>query len=277
MPFFPQDDDQCGPSSLAMVLGFDGIAATPAEIRPKVYLPQREGSLQVEMLAAARRYGAVSWQLAPRLDDVLREVGAGHPVIVLQDYGVWPLHVWHYAVVVGHDRERGEVVLRSGEKERLAMPFEALEYTWRNSDRWAMVALPPDAIPASADEPGWSAAVAAFERGAPAPAVRVAYRTLLARWPSSLTGAIGLANVDYAERRLDAAETTLRAAAAAHPDSAVVLNNLAQVLSDEGRHAEALSVIDAALARGGPLQASVERTRRQILERSASGVPVPAR
>jgi hypothetical protein len=32
---------------------------------PQVYLPARKGSLQVEMLAAARRHGLVSYQLAP--------------------------------------------------------------------------------------------------------------------------------------------------------------------------------------------------------------------
>ena len=40
------------------------------------------------MLAAPRRYGMVSYQLAPRLENLLREVAAGIPVIVLQDYGV---------------------------------------------------------------------------------------------------------------------------------------------------------------------------------------------
>jgi hypothetical protein len=29
----------------------------------------------------------------------LREVAAGNPVIVLQDFGVWPVSIWHYSVV----------------------------------------------------------------------------------------------------------------------------------------------------------------------------------
>jgi len=51
----------------------------------------------------------VAYQLEPRLEDVLREVAAGTPVIVLENYGfrIWP--VWHYSVVVGYDLDAGEI------------------------------------------------------------------------------------------------------------------------------------------------------------------------
>jgi len=267
VPFYPQDAYQCGPAALAMLLGHDGIGVTPEEMVPKVYLPERRGSLQVEMIAAARPYGVVPWRLAPRLEDVLREVESGNPVIVLQDYGLWPVRVWHYAVVVGFDRTARTVVLRSGEKQRLELPFAVLEYTWKPSGYWSMVALPPDRIAATASQTDWAAAVAAMERVGRRSASRSAYRTLLARWPDSLTGAIGLANVAYAERDLAEAERVLQGAVAHHPDSAAALNNLAQVLSDRGRHDEALQRIDAAIARGGPLKAAAEATRAGIVGR----------
>ena len=271
VPFYAQTDYHCGPAALAMVLGHDGVGVTPDDLVPKVYLPERRGSLQVEMIAAARSYGVVSWRLAPRLEDVLREVEAGNPVIVLQDYGLWPIRVWHYAVVVGFDRDARKVVLRSGEKQRLELPLAVLEYTWKPSDYWSMVALPPDRIAATASEAEWSAAVAAMERVATRAASRTAYRTLLARWPDSLGGAIGLANVAYADRDLGEAERVLRGAVARHPDAPAALNNLAPVLSDRGRHDEALRLVDRAIARGGPLQASAEETRAGILRRLEAG------
>ena len=267
VPFFAQQDYQCGPAALATVLGFGGLDVTPDALVSKVYLPQRHGSLQVEMVAAPRSYGRVSWRLAPRLEDVLREVEHGNPVVVLQDYGLWPVRIWHYAVVVGFDRAAGKVVLRSGDKPRLELPLAVLEYTWKPSGYWAMVALAPDRIAATAREAEWAEAVAAMERVADRPAARTAWRTLMARWPSSLTGAIGLANVAYAERNLDEAEQVLRRAVSAHPDSAVALNNLAQVLSERGQHAEALQLIDAAIARGGALRGAIEQTRAQIVRR----------
>jgi len=264
VPFFPQKDYQCGPASLATAMSYGGVSVAPDDLVSKVYLPNRGGSLQVEMLAAARSYGLVSWKLAPRFDDLLREVQSGTPVITMQDYGVWPFSYWHYAVVVGFDRETGKAVLRSGEKRRLEIPFAALEYTWKESSYWAMVAVPPDRVPVTATETDWLQAVLAMERVADRKTARAAYAALLRRWPDSLNGAIGLANVDYALGQLPSAESVLRQAVAHHPKSAVALNNLAQVVADQNRDEEALALIDAAVALGGPFASAAQETRAQI-------------
>ena len=116
VPFFPQEEYQCGPAALATVLAASGVKVTPEDLVPQVYLPERKGSLQVEMLAAARRHGLVSYQLAPRFEDLLRELAAGNPVIVLQNLAVGD--GWHYAVAVGYDYDSGMLVLRSGTTER---------------------------------------------------------------------------------------------------------------------------------------------------------------
>ena len=120
-PFFPQEDYQCGPAALAAALVHAGRDATPELLLPQVYLPGRKGSLQAEMLAATRRQELVAFVLAPRLEDLLRELAAGTPVLVLQNLAPWPVDVWHYAVVVGYDHDKGEVILRSGETCALAM------------------------------------------------------------------------------------------------------------------------------------------------------------
>jgi Tfp pilus assembly protein PilF len=59
----------------------------------------------------------------------------------------------------------------------------------------------------------------------------------------------------------------LRDALKRHPDSAVALNNLAQVLADQSRTAEALALIDAAVALGGPFAPAAQRTREEILRK----------
>ena len=267
VPFFPQEDYQCGPAALATSLASFNLKVTPADLVDQVYLPARQGSLQADMLAAPRRYGMVSYQLAPRFEDVLREVAAGTPVIVLQDYGVWPVPVWHYAVVAGYDYPKGELVLRSGVKERLTMPLGVLEYTWKESGYWAMVTVPPDHIPATANETRYLAAVSAMERVGSPEAARTAYTAFLKRWPGNLTAAIGLANAHYVLGELKQAETVLRRAAEDHPDSAIVLNNLAQTVSDQGRDQEALGLINQALALNSPFAATVAETRENILRR----------
>ena len=267
VPFFPQQDFQCGPAALATVLAFRGAPVTPDDLVKRVYLPERRGSLQIEMLASPRSYGLVTMQLAPRLDDLLREVQAGNPVIVLQNYGVWPVPYWHYAVLVGFDRQTGRVVLRSGEKRRLDMPLPVFEYTWKDSGYWAMLATPPDRIPVTATEDQWVTAVAAMERVSSRDATRSAYANAMRRWPDNLNAAIGLSNVLYEDGNFPAAESVLRTANARHPKSVVTLNNLAQVVSDQGRHDEALRLIDEAVAQGGPFLAAMQATGQQIDER----------
>lgn len=268
VPFFPQEDYQCGPSALATSLVHSGVEVTPDALVSKVYIPERQGSLQAEMLATPRQYGRVGYRLEPRYADLVREVAAGNPVVILQDIGLGPITKWHYAVVVGYDYPAGELYLRSGQKKREAMPFTMLEYTWKKSNYWAMVALPPGRIPVTATEETYLPAVAAMERVSDKSASLKAYAAALERWPDSLGASVGVSNQHYALGNLKEAEAVLRRAATRHPDSVVVLNNLAQTLSDQGRNAEALAFIER--AKPDPsLAASVTETRDLIRQRLA--------
>ncbi len=65
-PFFPQEAHQCGPAALATVLNYRHIEVSPDDAHPQVFLPERKGSLQVELTASARRYGLLAYPLAPR-------------------------------------------------------------------------------------------------------------------------------------------------------------------------------------------------------------------
>ena len=271
VPFFPQEDYQCGPAALATAMVSAGVKVTPEELVRHVYIPDRQGSLQAEMLAAPRRYGLVGYQLAPSYGDLLREVAAGNPVVILQDIGVGPLVKWHYAVVVGFDYPAGELYLRSGQKQREAMPFTYLEHTWKKGAQWAMVALPAGRIPVTATEPAYTAAVAAMERVGDKGAVAKAYAAALERWPGNLGASVGLANQYYAKGDLKEAESVLRRASDKHPTSVVLLNNLAQTLSDQGRDAEALVLIEKAGTPEPPFAEAVAETRALIQKRLAGG------
>ncbi len=267
VPFFPQDDYQCGPAALATVLSRAGAKVEPADLVNDVFLPLRQGSLQVEMLAAPRRRGLVTYRLAPRFADLLREVAAGNPVIVLQDTAPGLFTNWHYAVVVGYDYPAGELYLRSGVQQRQVMPFTMLEYTWKTSDYWAMVAMPPGKLPATATETAYLSAITAMERVGSAEAAITAYRTFLARWPGNVAASVALANRYYTMGDLANTEAVLRAASVHNPASVVVLNNLAQALSDQGRNAEALDVIDRADRADSLFAKDVRETRAQIVQR----------
>lgn len=251
VPFHPQEAYQCGPAALATALGHAGATTTPDALVSQVYLPGREGSLQVEMLAAVRRHGLVAYRPAPRLRDILGEIAGGAPVIVLQNLAFGFAPRWHYAVAIGYDLPREEIILRSGTTQRLVMTLSNFERTWARSGHWAMMALPPQRLPATATEDRYVASVVALERVAPA-AARHAYQVALERWPDSLPARIGQGNTAYALGELAAAEAAYREATRRHPGAADAWNNLAQALLDLRRRDEALVAARRAVDIGGP-------------------------
>lgn len=250
-----------------MVFNAAGVVADVESVTPLVYLPGRQGSLQAEMLGATRRSGLVAYPLAPRLEDLLREVAAGTPVVVLLNLSYRFFPVWHYAVVVGYDLDKREVIVRSAGRSREEWSFAFLEFFWKDSNYWSMLALPPGRLPATAGEAEFAAAVAALEQAGKPREAREAYRALLARWPDDLVGLIGLGNVEYALKDLPAAERAFRRASAAHPSSSAALNNLAQTLADLGRLAEAEEVARRAVALEGPLLPQARKTLEEIRAR----------
>jgi hypothetical protein len=271
VPFYPQDDFQCGPAALAMVLGAGGKAIEPEALRPQVYLPDRHGSLQIEMLAAARRNGFVAIELKPSLSDLLTEIAAGNPVLVLQNLALDWYPVWHYAVAIGYDLRTQRISLRSGAERRLQMPLSTFEHTWRRSGYWAMLALPPHRLPASVAAEDYLSAVARLEKAGPLASAREAYERALGRWPDQLMALMGLGNTAYRAGDFEAAEQAFRRATVVYPRSAAAHNNLAQTLADLDRHDEALAEARAAVGLGGPLEDTSLRTLDAIVSRAGRG------
>jgi hypothetical protein len=263
-PFFPQELYQCGPAALAMTLQAAGIAVTPDELKPQVYIPQREGSLQTEMIVAGRRNGALSMTIPPRLDALLREVAAGTPVVVLQNLSLPAIPRWHYAVVIGFDLDAGDIILRSGTTERLVMPLSTFEHTWARSHHWAMVASAPHRIPVTAQEDTAVPAVVALEKTVPAQQAHAAYAAALQRWPNNLALQLGLGNSAYAAGQLESAASAFRHATEAHPQSAPAFNNLATVLAEQGDFDAARMAANRALALGGQWAVAAQATLESI-------------
>jgi tetratricopeptide (TPR) repeat protein len=251
-PFIAQERYQCGPAALAMSLRAAGFAVDADTLVPQVYLPKREGSLQVEMLAAARRNGALSMTIAPRIDALLAELAAGNPVLVLQNLSLPFVPKWHYAVAIGYDVERHDIILRSGTTERLVMPLSTFEHTWARSGYWGMVTLAPGRLPATAGETTVVDALVAFEKSSPPRAAHKLYALALPRWPDNLALALGLGNTAYAAGDKAGAAAAFKSASARHPDSGAAANNLAVALLELGQLAAARAAAEQALALGGP-------------------------
>jgi tetratricopeptide (TPR) repeat protein len=192
------------------------------------------------MIAGARRHGAVATRIPATLEAALREVQAGHPVVVLLNLGLKWVPVWHYAVLVGYDIEAGDVLLRSGRTRRASLLMRTFEHTWKRSGSWAFVALPPGQWPATAQEAAVVEASVGYERVAPPDKAVAAYRSALARWPDNLSLQMGLGNTLYAAGDKNAAASAFRVAAERHR-SAPAWINLASTLLELDHADEALA------------------------------------
>lgn len=264
-PFFPQERYQCGPASLAMVLQATGVEVLPEDLAPHVYIPERRGSLQVEMIAAARTYDRIPYILQPSLDALLAELDAGHPVLVMQNLGwdVYPL--WHYAVVIGYRPARDEIVLRSGVTERLVADAGAFMDDWSKAGLWGVAVLRPDEPPAADDSRGYLRAVADMEEAGRYTAAARAYAAATERWPDEPAAWLGLGNARYALGDAAGAESAYREALTRREDLTVARNNLAQLLAERGCTAAAGREIERALANAPPgLTDALRATRDEI-------------
>jgi tetratricopeptide (TPR) repeat protein len=275
VPFHPQREHYCGPAALATVLGWSGQAASQDALAAEVYTPGRDGTLSHDLAAAASRHGRLAAAVAD-LPALLREVAAGHPVLVLQNLGLDWFPQWHYAVVVGYDLDAGELVLRSCEEQRRVVALDTFARTWARADGWAIVILPPGRLPASAGEEALVSAAAGLERAGRAADAALAYDTILGRWPDSLGALIGRGNALYAAGDLAGAEAAYRSALERHSGAAVAWNNLADVLAARGETDAAIMAAGRAVALGGPHAATYRQTLNEISDKHAQTAPPPS-
>lgn len=265
-PFFAQQRYQCGPAALATVLAASGVEVTADELVPKVYLPGRRGSLQPELVAAARSRGRVPYVLPPETSALLAVVAGGEPVLVLQKFGAGPWPGWHYAVLVGYDAARDLVVLRSGLEPRKETSASHFLASWHRGGGWALATLQPGVVPPQADLERYMAAAAGLEAAGRPRDAAPAYAAAARHWPDAALPRLALANLAYASGDLVTAERGYRDAIRLDPGSVAARNNRAEVLNRMGCPVAARREIEAArgLAAGGPLAREVEATAREI-------------
>lgn len=270
VPFNPQSKFQCGPAALATVLQANAIAVTADDLTDRVYIPDRRGSLQLEMQAAARSYGLVAHLIDGQLQALLQEISSGRPVLVLQNLGIDWLPRWHYAVVVGYDLEAERILLRSGTAERYSMPISVFELTWARGNHWGLVLLPPGELPVIADASSYFQAVSAFARQNPAPLSVPAWVAGRVRWPDNELLAMALGNSYYQNGQLRAAAATYSSILEINNRYAPAHNNLAQVLHELGENKIALLHAQEAVSAGGS-HAATYRTTLATIENKMSG------
>jgi len=265
--FFPQEAYQCGPAALATVLEYSQQQVTADELVSQVYIPARQGSLQIEMLATARRYNRLPYVLPASLGSIMQEVAAGLPVLVMQNLGLsrWPQ--WHYAVVVGFDLSAGTLTLRSGTRRDYVMSMAVFERTWARAAHWAVVVLQPGQMPDDDNQTRYFQVLADAERSLRAESVTAAWRAGVQRWPASALLSLGLSNHLYGQGLVEDAASVLARLLAANASSAAAHNNLAWLMLELGHTEDAIRLAKDAAR----LDASFTQTPADIQSKISSG------
>jgi tetratricopeptide (TPR) repeat protein len=264
-PFFPQTAYYCGPATMAALLEGTGLETTPEAIAGALFTPGRSGTLQSDVIAAARRNG----RLAIRVDgmlDAFAEVADGRPILILQNLGLSIAPQWHYALLIGYDLDRKQAILRSGTTRRLVNDLSLLEYTWARGDFWGIsVNRPEGPVPATATLTDWMGEAAGVERAGRHQSAATAYLTAARHWPTAAQPWLALGNLEFSAGDLAQSEAALRNAVQRAPDNDAALNNLAYVLLRRDQRDEAEATARRAIALDGPNRAEAEATLAEIL------------
>lgn len=265
VPFVSQDNHACGPASLAMVLQHYGVRETQARLKPLLLLPERKGTLQIELTAAARREGFAALKGPDDLNGLMRDVAAGYPVIVLQNlrFDRWPL--WHYAVVIGFDQKDKVVLLRSGTNALIEETYPTFLTTWNRSGYWSLLVVPPGQIPPSTTPAiSTDAAEALLQSHQPAAGLAT-YAASVHQWPDSITLWNGFGNAAYAQQRWTISVQAFAQSLLRSPSQARLWNNFAYALQQAGCSSSADQALHCA-QQLAPQDALLMDSRRELDE-----------
>ena len=262
VPFYPQQDYFCGPTTLSEVAAYYGVEHSADSIASLTFTPGLQGSLQIEMAAASRQLGFVAYEQRGSLSQLLQLISEQIPVIVLQNNGLSWLPQWHYAVVIGYDLDRREIILHSGLSAEYRLPLATFERTWQRANYWLLAMLPPGRTSALLDPFLYTRACQDLLQTRQTAAGVTALISATEQWPDYWLPYFLLGNHFLALAPAEAATWFAQGLPLAKQQPAY-LNNYALVLSELGCKAQALELIKAA-RQLAPDDANIQDSEQQI-------------
>lgn len=242
--------------ALAMLLAGSEYGVSQDEIGQRL----AAGADADALLAVPRGFGRVSYPVGGSLTALLADIDAGLPVLVR-------LH--DYAVVVGYDLERNEFIVHRADRRAARVPVESFDRAWRRHDRWAMVAAPPDTVPASVGVDAGIAAIHDYQRAVGAAAAGDAWIAATEQWPRHELAWFARGEAHGARGELAAARDAMLNAVHLEPTFEPAWLQLGRLFAELGERGNALSALRAATLLGGPWQAEARDALEALEGQSA--------
>lgn len=266
VPFYAQQQYYCGPTTLSEVFTFYGNPVSAEEIAPKIFIPEREGSLQLEMVSATRQYGFLPYAERGTMTQLFRLVDDNIPVIVFQNLSIQLLPQWHYAVVIGYDLPAGTVTLHTGVTPDHTMSFELFEKTWARGNYWYMAPLPPETTSPALDAFTYTSAAYDMLKVGEIESAISFLQAATTQWPDQWLAYFLLAN-HYLESKPKQAIAWFDRGYHVGQYQAAYMYNFAHVLAEQGCDKQASKVLEQALSRF-PQDLALHKTRQALTKRT---------
>lgn len=163
VPFFAETAFEGAPGAVAVMLSQQAVVTTPGLVAKKMRLPGQEAQVDKSLTRVVNEHGLLVYPVPSRLADVLEQISAGYPVLVRLDDGSL-ISSPHYGVVVGYDRVKQRLLLRSGMNRRLVMGFKDFQSAWDKLGNWAVLVQAPAQLPANVEPQRWLSAADQLEQ-----------------------------------------------------------------------------------------------------------------
>jgi hypothetical protein len=270
VPFVAPRSKLCASTSIEMVSSY-WQTHTPyiphlslSQLDARTLIPAKGGTLQIELIAAARANGLLVYPLEPTFDALFSELSEHHPVIVLvnRSYSWYPL--WHYAPITGYDAKMQTILMHFGDTPNEAVPIGTFSELWKRSDNWGVVLLPPNQLPASATAKKFLSCAYDLEQIGMMNEAITAYKTALTRWRDDIPTLFALGNAYYNSHQIRKSEQIYREILLIDSQYPLVLNNLANLLCHTNRSEEALKLLDRVVSHDIEIQTLIINTRNEI-------------
>lgn len=137
VPFYPQEDYQCGPASMASVLSYWNVRAEPDDIGKEIFSKSARGTLTIDMILYAKKNGFYAEQSKGSMEQLKNSVDSGYPIIVLVDYGISVFQINHFMVVTGYNNDG--VIVHSGKFPNRFISQKDFLSAWKKTDYWTLL------------------------------------------------------------------------------------------------------------------------------------------